>query len=213
MQLKIYGKVTIVLIALILSLIGIGALIIFNFAALGSYKMLVIGGFIVYAVICFFGFKMYEKNADKYLIQKMVLKGQIALANIKKAAPLKAIRESSGKYYVLWELEVEFFDQQFNRFETSIIEKFNPMHEKVPNGTVYITHDEAKPERKFIVQNVMISHVATLAPIVHAYEKNKRIPIKYLNVYYKDGLIVETYKESLRNQKKEEQKNIKVDHQ
>ena len=143
----------------------------------------------------------------------MLIKGQIALANIKKAAPLKAIKESSGKYFVLWELEVEFYDQQFNRFETTIIEKFNPLHEKVPNGTVYITHNEAKPEHKFIVHNIMFSHVPALAPIVQAYEKNKRIPIKYLNVYYKEGLIIETFKESIKNQKKAEKESVKIDHQ
>lgn len=213
MQLKVYGKVTVVLFALILSMIGLGALIIFNFVALESHKTLVIGGFIVYAVIAFFGFKTYEKNCDKRMIQKMALNGQIALANIKNAAPLKVIRDSSGKNYVLWEVEIEFFDKEFNRFETTIIEKFNPMHEKVPNGTVYITYNPDKPEQIFIIQNVIISHIPALAPIVQAYEKNKKISIKYLNVYYRDGLIVETYKESLKNQKKAEKEKSKIDRQ
>lgn len=213
MQLKIYGKVTVVLFALLLSTIGLGALIVFNLEAIADKKTLIMCGFIAYAVICFFGFKMYEKNVDKHMIQKMVFKGQIALANIKKAAPLKVIRDSSGKNYVLWEIDIEFYDQNFNRFETTIIEKFNPMHEKVPNGSVYITHNEDKPEQKFIVQNVMISHVPALASVVHAYEKNKKIPIKYLNVYYKDGLIVETYKESIKVQKKAEKESVKIDRQ
>ena len=87
------------------------------------------------------------------------------------------------------------------------------MHEKVPSGTVYITYNPDKPEQIFIIQNVIISHIPALAPIVQAYEKNKKISIKYLNVYYRDGLIVETYKESLKNQKKAEKEKSKIDRQ
>ena len=64
MQLKIYGKVTIALMALVLSTLTLGLVIFFNFSALGSYKMLVICGFILYAILGFFAFKMYEKNVD-----------------------------------------------------------------------------------------------------------------------------------------------------
>ena len=213
MQLKIYGKVTIALYALLLSTLAIGGVIFFNFDTVSNHKVLVFGAYILYMVIGFFAFKMYEKNVDKSMIQKMALNGQIALANIKKAAPLKAIRDSSGKNYVLWEIEMEFYDQEFNRFETTIIEKFNPLHEKVPNGTVYVTHNPDKPEQKFIIQNVIISHIPSLAPIVQAYENNRKIPVKYLNVYYKNGLIVETYKDSIKQQKKAEKEKTKIDHQ
>ncbi len=213
MQLKIYGKCTIVLFVLILSVIGAGALLMFNFDAVADYRFLALGGFVLYAAVCFFGFKTYEKNVDKRLIQKMVLKGDIALANIKKAAPFRVIRDTSGKNYVLWEIDIEFYDKEFNAYEMTIIEKFNAMHPAIPNGTVYITHNPEKPEQKFIIQNVMISHVPSLAPIVQAYENNKKISIKYLNVYYKDGLIVETYKESIKNQKKAEKESKKIDRQ
>ena len=64
----------------------------------------------------------------------------------------------------------------------------------------------SKPERKFVVQNVMIGHVPTLQPIVAKFEKNKNIPIKYLNVYYKDGLIIETFRQSLQQQKEQANK-------
>ena len=213
MQLKIYGKCTIVLFALILSVLGIGALLMFNFDSVADHKVLVLGGFILYVVACFFGFKTYEKNVDKRMIQKMVLNGQIALANIKNAKPFRVIRDTSGKNYVLWEIELEFYDKDFNAYEMTIIEKFNAMHQSVPNGTVYITHNPDKPEQKFIIQNIMISHVPALAPIVQAYEKNRKISIKYLNVYYNDGLIIETYKESIKNQKKAEKEKVKIDRQ
>ena len=213
MQLKIYGKCTIVLFALIVSVLGIGAVLMLNFNAISDYKVFALGGFILYVIICFFGFKTYEKNVDKRMIQKMVLNGQIALANIKKATPFRVIRDTSGKNYVLWEIDLEFYDKEFNTYEMTIIEKFNAMHQAIPNGTVYITHNPDKPEQKFIIQNVMISHVPALAPIVQAYEKNKKINIKYLNVYYNDGLIIETYKESIKNQKKAEKEKAKIDRQ
>lgn len=201
MQLKIYHTLNLILTGLVLSILVIVGVIFFNLDSLANYTWYLFGGLFVYSLVCYFGFKMFENNYDKRMIQKMVLNGDIALANIKSAKPIHLIRDSSFKNYHLWEIEIEFYDKQFKKHTDTIIDKMNVMLKEIPNGSVYITYNENKPERKFIIQNVMIGHVPTLQPIVAAYENNKNIPIKYLNAYYRDGMIVETYKQSLRAQK------------
>ena len=204
MQLKIYHTLNLILTLLVASIIGLAVLIGLNFEALGDNKMIVILIFMAYTVIAFYGYKMFEQNYDKRMIQKMVINNQVAIANITNAEPLNLIRDTSLKIYCLWNFDVEYYDQNMKKHTYTVTEKLNPTVKEVPNGTVYITHNPDKLERKFIVQNVMIGHVPTLQPIVAKYEKNKQIPIKYLNVYYKDGLVIETFQQSLRQQKENE---------
>lgn len=206
MQLKVYHTLNLILSLLVISIIVFAALLGLNFEALGDHKMMAVLIFMVYVFIAFYGFKTFEHNYDKRMIQKMVINGDIAIANIVKAEPLNLIRDTSFKVYCLWNLEVEYYDKNFKKHEYTVTEKLNPTVKEVPNGTVYVTHNESKPERKFVVQNVMIGHVPTLQPIVAKFEKNKNIPIKYLNVYYKDGLIIETFRQSLQQQKEQANK-------
>ena len=200
MQLRIYYKLNVLLGILSTAVLIAGAILFFNFDKLEN-KMSAVVIFMIIMLAIYFIYKMIENNYDKRMIQKMVLKGDIALATIKSAKPLKTIKDSGFKVYNLWEIEVEYYDQKFKKHEYTLIDKFNATLTEVPKGSVYITHDEAKPDQKFIIQNVMIGHVPTLQPIVAAYEKNKAIPVKYLNVYYRDGLVVETYQSSLKGAK------------
>lgn len=207
MQLKIYYKLNMILTALLIGVVLFGVIIGINFNSIQQYKEIIFVCYFLVTMGCFFGFKMYEANYDKRMIQKMVINGDIAIANIKNAKAIKFIKDTSFKSYHLWEITVEYYDQQFKKHEYTLIEKMNLLVKEIPNGTVYITHDEKKPDQKFIVQNVMIGHVPTLQPIVQAYEKNKNIPIKYLNAYYKDGMIVETYQQSLKAKNENKTKN------
>lgn len=204
MQLKIYYKLNLILTAILVAVIAFGVIIGVKYQEIQEYKDIIFVCYFLVTMGAFFGFKMFEANYDKRMIQKMVINGDIAIANIKDAKAIKYIKDTSFKSYHLWEIKVEYYDKQFNKHEYTLIEKMNLLVKEIPNGTVYITHSENKPDQKFIVQNVMIGHVPTLQPIVQAYENNKRIPIKYLNAYYKDGMVIETYQQSLKAKKNNE---------
>lgn len=205
MQLKIYYKLNMILSAMLIGIVILGVTIAINFESIQEYKELIFIGYFLLTMGSFFGFKLYEVNYDKRMIQKMVINGNIAIANIKSAKAIKYIRDTSFKSYHLWEITVEYYDLQFKKHEYTLVEKMNLLVKEIPNGTVYITHDENKPDQKFIIQNVMIGHVPSLQPIVKAYEDNKNIPIKYLNAYYRDGMIIETYQQSLKSKKENNQ--------
>lgn len=206
MQLKIYQRLNQLLLAIIALTVLIIALIIVNFSKFQANVFLIIVLFIAYSLICFFGFRFLEINWDKYLIQKMAINNQIVLAKIKNAEALMPIKDSSGKYYALWQLTVDFWDHDMNKQETTLVEKMNINTKSIPNGNIFITYNKDKPKHIFVVPNVMVSHLEKMAPIAAAYEKNKAISIKYLNAYYHDGMLIETYQDSLKtqNDKKEE---------
>ena len=208
MQLRIYYGLNAILLGIISAVVIAGVIIMKNFNTYDNKTLVLIIYFAV-TILAYFIFKMAENNYDKRMIQKMVLKGDIALANIKSAKAVKHIKDTSGKHYHLWEVQVEYYDQQFKKHEYTLIDKFNVNLREIPNGTVYITHNENKPHQKFFVQNVMIGHVPSLQPIVAAYEKNKKLPIKYLNVYYNDGIIIETFETSMKN--KAEAEKVKAE--
>ena len=215
MQLRIYHGLNAILIAIITAVVISGGIIMAKFDTFKNQTLVLIIYFAI-TILAYFIFKMVETNYDKRMIQKMVMKGDIALANIKNAKAIKHIKDTSGKHYHLWEIEVEYYDQQFKKHEYTLIDKLNVNVREIPHGTVYITHNENKPDQKFLVQNVMIGHIPQLQPIVAAYEKNKKLPIKYLNVYYNNGIIVETYQTSMKNKAEAEKvaaESIKIDHQ
>ena len=212
MQLRIYYGFNAILLGIISCVVIAGGIIMKNFNTYDN-KTLVLVIYFAITILAYFVFKTAENNYDKRMIQKMVMKGEIALAQIKSAKAVKHIKDTSGKHYHLWEVEVEYYDQQFKKHKYTLIDKFNVNLREIPNGTVYITNNEAKPHQKFFVQNVMIGHIPSLQPIVAAYEKNKLIPIKYLNVYYKDGIIIETYETSMKNKKEAEKVKVEIDHQ
>lgn len=111
------------------------------------------------------------------------------------------MRDSSFTTYHLYEFEADVYDTDLNCTRRTFYEKMNEQTESIPNGTVYITFDETKPTQIFIIPNVMISHIPSLIPIVAAYEKSKQIKIKYLDVYYNKGMVIKTFKESLKENK------------
>lgn len=209
MQLKIYQRLNQLLLAIIALTILIVSLIVMNFSKLQAKLFLIIFLFIIYSLLCFFGFRFLEINWDKYLIQKMAINNQIVLARIKKVEALMPIKDSSAKYYTLWQLTVDFWDHDMNKHETTLVEKMNVNTKEIPFGNIFITYNKDKPKQLFVVPNVMVSHLEKMAPIAAAYEKNKAISIKYLNAYYKDGMIIETYKSSLKNQNTKENKEEK----
>lgn len=210
MQLTIYQRLNRLLLALLASIILIIIIIVLNFKKLEDFKIIVFIAFMIYSVGSYFLFKMLEVNWDKRLIQKMAMNNQIVIANIKKAEALMHSKDSSGKHYILWQLTVDAYDHDLKRQEMTLVEKMNDSLTSVPNGTIYITYNPEKPKELFVIPNVMISHLPQLQPIVEKYEKARSISIRYLNVYYKDGMIIETYQDSMKRQSQNEpEKNDK----
>ncbi|MPM97412.1 hypothetical protein SDC9_144585 [bioreactor metagenome] len=209
MQLKIYQRLNQILLGLIIITLAIIGVIIFNFGKLdGTAKILIVIGFFVFTLVAILGFKTLEYNWDKYLIQKMILRGQVALAEIKSANPLYQIKDSSSKFYRLFQVEVVMKDLELQNVNLTVYEKFNINVRSIPNGNVYITYDAKKPNRLFIIPNGMIARFPSIAPIISFYE-NAGLKLKYLDVLDDEGLVIRTFKESLKifdNQKNSEVK-------
>ena len=203
MQLRIHKSLNMILYFVLGSLVLLGIIVLFNFEYFRPHLLPVFIGVFLYNIVCFFLFKTIEKNWDKNLIQKMTFKNKVVIANIKEAKRAFLIRDSGGKRYNLWEITVDYIDHDMSSHEFVFFEKLNVEVTEIPKGTVFMTNDDSKPGRKFIVPNVIVSHVESLIPIVQEYEKQKKAYIKYLNVYYKDGLVIETFKQSINKQKQE----------
>lgn len=206
MQFKIYKRLNLLLNVMILSIIAMIVGVVLNFNKLQDQIIIIFVFFFLYSVVCFYIFKLVENNYDKRLIQKMAIANQVVIANIKEAKIAFPIKDSGGKHYNLWEITVTYIDHDMNSHDFVFYEKLNPSVQTIPHGTVFMTNDEKKPGRKFIVPNVIISHIESMMPIVHRYEKEKKAFIKYLNVYYDNGLIIETYNQSLKKEKEEQEK-------
>ncbi len=207
MQLKIYQRLNQILIGL-MAIIVVGlTFIILNFTKLDTtLKIIAIVGFFSFTVISFFAFKMLEYNWDKYLIQRMILKGQVALAEIINANPLYPIKDSASHFYELWQIEVVIRDAELKTQKVTFYEKMNADIKKIPTGNVYVTYDPEKPERLFIIPNGTIGRFTNLAPLINFYETSK-LNIKYLDVIDDQGLVIRTYKESIKIYESEKQVN------
>lgn len=201
MQLRIYRALNFIALLVMLLTITAVVVIVVNQAAFAGNTFWVVVIFVAVSVILFFLYKMLENNWDKVLLQKKAFKGQIVLANIKKATYVTAIRDTSFKTYVLWAIDVTYYDHQLQPHDTTIIEKLNPACKTIPCGSVYMTYDEKHPDRGLIVQNVIISHIPSLAPLVANYEKAKQIKIKYLDTHYDNGLVIDTFKQQMEKER------------
>jgi len=199
MQLKINHRLNQILIFMLLSnVLIIGGIALWNYHFILDNLVIFTVIMFIYNLLWSLGFMMLEINWDKRMIQKMAIKGEIALANITKAEKYTAMKDSRGKHYNIWKFEVNYWDQEMKKHNAVLFDKLNATVEAVPLGTVYITNDESKPLRRFILQNIIIGNITSLRPLVLKYENNKAINIKYLNVYYNDGLIIETFSQSIK---------------
>lgn len=200
MQFKINKRLN-QLLYLMIGIELVAAVLLFvNRRLFSNHLFLIFAIIFIYNIVCFFIFKTLEKNWDKRIIQKMVLNNQVVIANIKSGKIAFPYRDSSYKKYNMWEITVDYIDHDMSTHEFVFYEKLNPTVEHLPKGTVFLTNDNNKPGKKFIVPNVLISHSESLMPIVQNYEKQKKAYIKYLNVYYDNGLVIETYQQSMKKQ-------------
>ena len=145
-----------------------------------------------------------EANYDKKIINKMTSNGNIALARIEKGTFNRIIKDSNNRKYTIWDLNVTLYDQNNEVHKMTFSEKFASTQTSIPNGFIYVTYDTDKPEAVFIIPNMLLGAFENVPSIIQNYEKTVK-DIRYLNVYFTKGIVLETFKESLR--KKQEEKN------
>ncbi len=200
MQLKLNRRCNIMIISFLALLLAAIIYLTLNPTVWYSARLEVIVLLVVISTVFLIFFKYYENNADKNIINKMVKDGYIALAKITDTTFERIIKDSNNRKYPIWCLKVEFYDKDLKKHEGVIYEKFNSSMTRLPNGFVYITYDPNKPDHMFVIPNILLAVYEDIETLISNYETNIK-DIRYLNVYYKQGLIIERYKESLKKSK------------
>ena len=199
MQLKLYKRSTLML-SLVVLIDAVSIFLLLKYRdAWADRKFSTILLFALFLFVLQTMYSYYDLNADRNLIKKRVSNGDVALARIKDGTFVRFGRDARLKNHVYWKLNVEIYDNDMKKFETSIIEKFSTHQTSIPKGYVYVTYVEGQPEDSLIIPNVILSSIPEYQPLVEDYEK--ALKPTYLNAYMMDGLMLETYKESLQKQK------------
>ena len=198
MQLKLYKKSTLYLGLVVLAdIISITLLILYR-EKWAPYKLPVIAAFTLFVFLLFNIYSWYDLNADQNLIRKRVGNGDVALAKIKDGSFVRFGRDAKLKNHVYWKLDAEIYDNDMQKHDATIIEKFSTHQTSIPKGYVYVTYEEGKADDSLIIPNVIISSIPEYQPLVEDYEK--ALKPKYLNAYINNGLILQTYEESIKAQ-------------
>ena len=199
MQLKLYKRSTIMLFFVVLiDALSIFALVNYR-EAWADHKIPVILGFVLFIFILTTIYSTYDLTADQKLIRKAVANGDVAMAKIKEGTFVRFGRDAKLKNHVYWKLDVEIYDNDMKKIDTTIIEKFSTHQTSIPKGYVFVTYVEGKEDESLIIPNVIISSIPEYKPLVEDYEK--ALKPKYLNAYINNGLILQTYEESFKTQK------------
>ena len=198
MQLKLYKKSTLYLGLVVLAdIISISLLILYR-EKWAPYKLPAIAAFTLFVFLLFNIYSWYDLNADQNLIRKRVGNGDVALAKIKDGSFVRFGRDAKLKNHVYWKLDAEIYDNDMQKHDATIIEKFSTHQTSIPKGYVYVTYEEGKADDSLIIPNVIISSIPEYQPLVEDYEK--ALKPKYLNAYINNGLILQTYEESIKAQ-------------
>ena len=202
MQLKLYKRSTLFLsIVVLIDIVSIVCLILFR-DKWANNRVLTIVLFALFVFILSTVYSYYDLNADKNLIRKAVGNGDVALAKINNGSFVRFGRDARLRNHVYWKLDVEIFDNDMKKIDATIIEKFSTHQTQIPKGYVYVTYVEGKENDSLIIPNVIIGSIPEYKVLVDDYEK--AIKPKYLNAYINDGLILQTFEESLKTQREAE---------
>lgn len=199
MQNKLYKRSSAILAAVLALNIGAILWLIFNKNVWIGQKYAVICGFVVFAIVSAMVFAYFDLNSDRNYIRKAVKNGDVAMAKIKGGTFVRFARDARMKNHVYWKLDAELYDDDFKKTDITIIEKFSTHQTKIPTGFVYITFDRNHLNDSLIIPNVIIQSIPEYQFLVESYEK--AIKPTYLNAYYKDGLLLQSYKDSMKEQK------------
>ena len=195
MQLKLYKRSTILLTIIVIIEISMILLLIKTRESWQNNAVLTILGFAAFMFLLTVLYSYYDLNADKRLIRKAVSNGDVALARIKDGSFVRFARDARFKNHVFWKLDVTIYDNDMKSHEAQIIEKFSLHQTSIPKGDVYVTYVEGKENDSLIIPNVIITSIPEYKVLTDEYEK--ALKPKYLNAYINDGLMLESYKESL----------------
>lgn len=196
MQSKLYKKSTFLLtLVVIVDIVSIVLLVKFR-SLWASNKLPVILGFVLFIFALSTVYSYYDLNADRNIIRKRVANGDVAIAKIINGNFVRFARDAKLKNHVFWKMEAIVYDNDMVEHKTTIIEKFSTHQTRIPKGFVYVTYEEGKEDECLIIPNVIISSIPEYMPLVKDYEK--AIKPKYLNAYYNDGLILQTYEDSIK---------------
>ncbi len=195
MQLKLYKRSTLLLSLIVLIEVGSIVYMLTHPEIFKGRALAIIFGFVALMFVLTAVYTAIDLNMDKNLIRKRVANGDVALAKIKDGTFVRFARDARFKNHVFWKLNVDVYDNDMNKHETTIIEKFSPHQTSIPKGYVYVTYIEGQEEDSLIIPNVIISSIPEYKPLVDDYEK--ALKTKYLNAYINDGLILESYSDSL----------------
>ncbi len=195
MQLKLYKRSTFLLSLIVLIEVGSIVYMLTHPEIFKGRALAIIFGFVALMFVLTAVYTAIDLNMDKNLIRKRVANGDVALAKIKDGTFVRFARDARFKNHVFWKLNVDVYDNDMNKHETTIIEKFSPHQTSIPKGCVYVTYVEGQEEDCLIIPNVIISSIPEYKPLVDDYEK--ALKPKYLNAYINDGLILENYSDSL----------------
>ena len=199
MQLKLYRKSTVFLsIVVICEILSILLLLKYR-EVWTANKIPVMAGFVAFLFVLTSLYTWYDLNADKGLIRKAVSNGDVALARIKDGSFVRFGRDAKLKNHVYWKLDAIIYDNDMVEHKASIIEKFSTHQTSNPKGDVYVTYVEGKTDDSLIIPNMIIASIPEYKVLTDDYEK--QLKPKYLNAYINDGLILETYQESVNKEK------------
>jgi hypothetical protein len=203
MQEKLF-RINSVLMMALLALFPISALILLRQNIWQTHAVLVTVLFIAIGLSLLFLFNYYEQHIDRWIIQKMVKNGQVALAEIRKGTFHRLFTDGRFKKHVLWKLELDVYDHDHRKHRVTTIEKFSPHQTSIPAGSVYVTWDPARPDHIFLIPNLLIGSTAALKPLVQGYEDDQQLPVAYLNCFYDEGIRLMTYQQSMKEARKEQ---------
>ncbi|MDR0589159.1 MAG: hypothetical protein LBG25_01295 [Spirochaetaceae bacterium] len=162
-----------------------------------DYRFYYIAAFVIITVTLTVVFKWLENRWDKSVILKMTREGKIALMNIRGGRRLFPLRDTGLVNYWIYEIEGDLYNGEHEKLEKVFHEKMNRDEGEIPQGSVYVTYDDTKPSQIFIIPNAVIGNLPNLIPIVASYEKDKKIDVKYLDVFYRRGMVLRTVREAM----------------
>lgn len=199
MQQKYYRKSTLLLtLTIIIDVLCLLGLLQYR-KTIGKLPIGLVVGFVLLIFVLSAIFSYYDMNADKNYIKKCIANGDVALAKICDGSFVRFARDAKLHNHVFWKMNIELYDNDMKMFKASLIDKFSMHQTQIPSGYVFVTYIEGKEDDCLIIPNVIISSIPEYQPLVEDYEK--ALKPTYLNAYYNDGMILQTYKESIKDQK------------
>lgn len=200
MQLKIAKIINSLLAVMTLIILALAGGYIFVYNRYPEFKTTYLILFVILAIALMVFFRWMEEGWDKRVITRMAKEGKVALANIQHSERVMRMRDSSFTNFWLYEFMADLVTPDLQTLEdVKFWEKMNVETEKIPNGSVFVTYDPAKPTQIFVVPNALISQLPELMPVVRKIEANASI--RYLDAYYKKGMVIRSMKESLAEQR------------